>query len=224
MKHRQRRSDNGFAKHIIVKLVQYNPRRDGTHGWDSWEVLKPDMTYEQFLKAGGRHVDLAWDVQKNHLLLKPRGDTTRDPKPVDNSAQRATRNLPFGGKAAVPRRTVQQQSEDESHLPLLTHKRFQLRGWHTDWERTSHGTFPRLVGPDGMRYRRAAANERADLRYRMRRKTGFVNRILRFRKMPLIPKLTKKERREKKLLRHAAHQKKTKQQQKKKKHHTHHLP
>jgi hypothetical protein len=41
-----------------------NPRREKSHGHRSLEVIrtKPGITYEQFLRAGGRRVDLAWDV------------------------------------------------------------------------------------------------------------------------------------------------------------------
>jgi hypothetical protein len=41
-----------------------NPRREKSHGHRSLEVIrtKPGITYEQFLRAGGRRVDLAWDI------------------------------------------------------------------------------------------------------------------------------------------------------------------
>ena len=45
-----------------------NPRRTDSHGHRSLEVIrsKPGITYEQFLRAGGRRVDLAWDVQRGN--------------------------------------------------------------------------------------------------------------------------------------------------------------
>ncbi len=49
-----------------------NPRREKSHGHRSLEVIrsKPGITYEQFLRAGGRRVDLAWDVQHGNAEAK----------------------------------------------------------------------------------------------------------------------------------------------------------
>jgi hypothetical protein len=45
-----------------------NPRREKSHGHRSLEVIrtKPGITYEQFLRAGGRRVDLAWDIAQGN--------------------------------------------------------------------------------------------------------------------------------------------------------------
>lgn len=53
----------------IVKLVKDNPRREDTHGYNSWELLRKGMTYEQYIEAGGRRVDLAWDILKGNVKL-----------------------------------------------------------------------------------------------------------------------------------------------------------
>lgn len=53
----------------IVKLVKENPRREDTHGYNSWELLRKGMTYEQYIEAGGRRVDLAWDIMKGNVKL-----------------------------------------------------------------------------------------------------------------------------------------------------------
>lgn len=47
-----------------------NPRREGTHGYKSWEKIKDGMTYEDFVKGGGRNRDLAHDVQEGRIELK----------------------------------------------------------------------------------------------------------------------------------------------------------
>jgi hypothetical protein len=44
---------------------QTNPRRPESYGFRSLEVIRanPGITYEDFLRAGGRRVDLAWDLR-----------------------------------------------------------------------------------------------------------------------------------------------------------------
>jgi hypothetical protein len=61
---------SSLAGKTIVKLSADNPRREGTNGWKSWNLIKEGMTYEQFVAAGGRRVDLAWDIKAGHLELK----------------------------------------------------------------------------------------------------------------------------------------------------------
>lgn len=58
-----------FAGKTIVRLVKGNPRREDTHGYNSWNLLKKGMTYEQYIAAGGRRVDLAWDLMKGNVKL-----------------------------------------------------------------------------------------------------------------------------------------------------------
>jgi hypothetical protein len=58
-----------FAGKTIIRLVKGNPRREDTHGYNSWNLLKKGMTYEQYIAAGGRRVDLAWDLMKGNVKL-----------------------------------------------------------------------------------------------------------------------------------------------------------
>ncbi len=53
----------------IVRLTKENPRRAGGKGYKSWNLLKKGMTYEQFIAAGGRHTDLAWDISHGNVKL-----------------------------------------------------------------------------------------------------------------------------------------------------------
>jgi hypothetical protein len=46
----------------FFKLVEANPRREGTHGFKSFNLLKNGMTYEEYIAAGGRNNDLRWDI------------------------------------------------------------------------------------------------------------------------------------------------------------------
>lgn len=58
-----------YSGKTIIRLVKGNPRREDTHGWHSWNLLKKGMTYEQYIAAGGRRVDLAWDIMKGNVKL-----------------------------------------------------------------------------------------------------------------------------------------------------------
>ena len=60
---------SAFSGKIIRRLVKENPRRKGTHGHKSWNLLKNGMTYEQYIEAGGRRGDLAWDAERKNVEL-----------------------------------------------------------------------------------------------------------------------------------------------------------
>lgn len=51
-----------FAGMTIVQLTEVNPRREGTAGYNSWELITPGMKFEEYLAAGGRLKDLVWDI------------------------------------------------------------------------------------------------------------------------------------------------------------------
>jgi hypothetical protein len=57
-----------FSGKKITKLVKENPRREGTHGLKSFDLIKTGMTYEAFIAAGGRRQDLAYDIA--HKFVK----------------------------------------------------------------------------------------------------------------------------------------------------------
>lgn len=61
---------SAFAGKIIRKVATGNPRREGSLGYKSWEVLKSGMTYEKYIAAGGRRTDLAWDLAKGFVKLE----------------------------------------------------------------------------------------------------------------------------------------------------------
>ena len=58
------------AGKIITKLVKTNPRREGTHGYNSFNLIKNGMTYEEYIDLGGRANDLQWDLDHNWVELK----------------------------------------------------------------------------------------------------------------------------------------------------------
>jgi hypothetical protein len=75
---RKAASDNGertgrpsaFAGKVIRKVATENPRREGTHGYNSWELIKNGMSYEKYIEAGGRRQDLAWDLERGYVKLE----------------------------------------------------------------------------------------------------------------------------------------------------------
>lgn len=60
-----------YVGHTIHRLKEENPRRVGTIGHHSWSLIEDGMLYEDYIKAGGRSQDLAWDIGKGHVEMKP---------------------------------------------------------------------------------------------------------------------------------------------------------
>lgn len=58
-----------FAGKKITKIAKENPRREGTHGHKSFGLITSGMTYEKFIEAGGRRVDLEYDIKKGNLKV-----------------------------------------------------------------------------------------------------------------------------------------------------------
>jgi hypothetical protein len=61
-----------FAGKAIHLLVKDNPRKAGTHGWRSFEIVRkqPGISYEAYIAAGGRNNDLRWDVEHKFAEVK----------------------------------------------------------------------------------------------------------------------------------------------------------
>lgn len=66
------------AEHRLYKLVKKNPRREGTNGYKSFELVRNGMTYRQYVEAGGRNNDLRWDVDKGYIVLSPEAISADD--------------------------------------------------------------------------------------------------------------------------------------------------
>lgn len=60
---------SSLAGKKIKILAKENPRREGTHGHKSFSLMKDGMTYEEFVKAGGRPADLKWDIEKGNVSM-----------------------------------------------------------------------------------------------------------------------------------------------------------
>jgi hypothetical protein len=53
----------------ITLLVEGNPRRMGSETYKIYELYKNGMTVGDFIKKGGRLVDVAADVQRKHIKV-----------------------------------------------------------------------------------------------------------------------------------------------------------
>lgn len=58
------------AKLFKVPPKGPSPRQPGSLGDKSWRVIKNGMTYEAYLRAGGRRNDLAWCVEHGVVKLE----------------------------------------------------------------------------------------------------------------------------------------------------------
>jgi hypothetical protein len=62
-----------FEGHIIKSTKAENPRREGTNGHKSMAIIlafgDKGVSYADFIAAGGRRVDLAWDLDKGNVTV-----------------------------------------------------------------------------------------------------------------------------------------------------------
>ena len=64
---------NSFKGKMIEAICQENPRRAGTAAFRSMQILidaNGPISYEDFLKAGGRRPDFYWDLKKYDNRVK----------------------------------------------------------------------------------------------------------------------------------------------------------
>jgi hypothetical protein len=64
-------SFKGKKIHLSIDL-KANPRREGTHGHKSMEIVinsKNGLTYEEYIAQGGRRQDLAWDLEHGNVWI-----------------------------------------------------------------------------------------------------------------------------------------------------------
>lgn len=69
-----RQSTFAGKKIFLADGVTENPRREGTGGFKSMEIIIANacdgITYEDFIAAGGRRQDLVWDLDKGSVILE----------------------------------------------------------------------------------------------------------------------------------------------------------
>jgi glycerophosphoryl diester phosphodiesterase len=59
-----------FANKKMYKVGKLNPRKPDSHGHKSYELIRNGMTYDQYRLAGGRPVDLRWDIRHGNVEMK----------------------------------------------------------------------------------------------------------------------------------------------------------
>ncbi len=59
-----------FAGKKLYKNTKNNPRKEGSHGWKSFNIITDGMTYEDYRSSGGRTKDLNWDVKHKFVKVK----------------------------------------------------------------------------------------------------------------------------------------------------------
>ena len=61
------------AGRTLVAKVETNPRREGTHGHKSFSIIlaagKKGIKHEDYIAAGGRNNDLAWDIEHDSVSI-----------------------------------------------------------------------------------------------------------------------------------------------------------
>lgn len=68
----RKRRKSRFDRKRLKAIAAINDRREGSHGQHSLQIIidNPSITYEEFLRAGGRRVDLAWDVERGMVEVR----------------------------------------------------------------------------------------------------------------------------------------------------------
>ena len=59
-----------FTGKRLYRNMDVNPRRPGTLGHRSFDLIVDGMTYEEYLMAGGRNNDLHWDIERKWVIVK----------------------------------------------------------------------------------------------------------------------------------------------------------
>jgi hypothetical protein len=80
-----RASGDKYANVVIVRLTETNPRKEGTSGWKSWNLLKNNMTVKEFLLAGGVKRDLEWDITKGFTKVVERAKVDSSIQPAEKT-------------------------------------------------------------------------------------------------------------------------------------------
>lgn len=62
-----------WSKHFLTAKVTENPRRPGTKGRASLQIIMdaPGISTEMYMNLGGRHQDLKWDIEHDYVEAVP---------------------------------------------------------------------------------------------------------------------------------------------------------
>ena len=67
---------------IQIKVPK-NPKREGSNGYKRFGLYKTGMTIREFLKAGGKTIDLDWDRERGFIATQDKdkpGSASKSPK------------------------------------------------------------------------------------------------------------------------------------------------
>jgi len=67
----------------IQVCVQKNPKREGSNGYKRFSLYKTGITIREFLKAGGKTIDLDWDRERGFIATQDKekpGSAAKSPK------------------------------------------------------------------------------------------------------------------------------------------------
>jgi len=67
----------------IQVVVPKNPKREGSNGYKIFNLYKSGMTIREFLKSGGRTIDLDWDRERGFIATQDKdkpGSASKSPK------------------------------------------------------------------------------------------------------------------------------------------------
>ena len=67
----------------IQVIVPKNPKREGSNGYKRFGLYKTGMTIREFLKAGGKTIDLDWDRERGFIATQDKdksGSASKSPK------------------------------------------------------------------------------------------------------------------------------------------------
>jgi hypothetical protein len=84
--------ETALLDHTLHKLIKDNPRREGTHGFKTWDAIKNGMTYRDAIDAGARNKDIRHDINLKRLELRP-------PKGAASKAAKSNGTAKSKGKA-----------------------------------------------------------------------------------------------------------------------------
>ena len=67
---------------VQVKVAK-NPKREGSNGYKRFSLYKTGITIREFLKAGGKTIDLDWDRERGFIATQDKdklGSASKSPK------------------------------------------------------------------------------------------------------------------------------------------------
>jgi hypothetical protein len=101
----------GFSGKRIYRIAKTNPRREGTWGWKSFNLITDGMTFEEYKNKGGRNNDLQWDIDKKFVELRSDGEEAPKqeaaeaaPTPKSTINKKGRQMLPPGKRAKKVRK------------------------------------------------------------------------------------------------------------------------